>query len=485
MAGVTRYLRGVSSLVPRIHPTEHTDALDYVDADQLEAFVLRQRASRIRVSRINAFYLRYPCRMGALHRLAVAGIAVARFAGMSEVYHEIGELLCPVDLDGQPRTEGWRAYVRAFEEGRPSDFREERWLEAHFTDMERVKAAGWLERFAQEEAAHQADPAWRMLGEHMAVTLGTRLEDGEALAGAMALETAIATSLTRVVRGQLSTGLGLVRTYVRAAVRATLRGGPWVQPHAPSDRALVCCLVRATASATQIRRVWRLGQRRRSRGAEHPETAWSLSPSLQQVLGPGIAQLDPGVHALFASMDRFSMTASVHLHHRMTTWLAWLATLLVGQGMYEESLEQVPARFRLFRRDDGSMHFVREFWCDEAVREFDSDFVVREVDGQPTLLEVFQELGVAAQMRTEILEDGGLSMTIERLFVRGLPVGVGPARVCFETRPHGPGQLQVIGVLELHPRSATMRWLLRHLLGLPERLGEIRYLATASEPEIT
>ncbi|HHO49310.1 MAG TPA: hypothetical protein ENK18_00165 [Deltaproteobacteria bacterium] len=474
----------MSPLVPRLHPTERVDALRYVAEDQVEAFTLRQRASRVRVARINAFYLRYPCRMGALHRLAVAGIAVSRSAGLSEAYHQIGELLCPVDLDGQPRTEGWRAFVHAFEQGCPGDLREERWLQAHFTDMEQVKAAGWLERFALEEEAHRGDPAWRMLGEHMEVTLGTRLEDGQALAGALALETAIAASLARVARRQLVTGLGLVRTYVRDAIRATLAGGPWVPPHAPSDRALVCCLVRATASAVRIRRVWRLGLARRQRGAEGPGAAWSLSPSLERVLGPRLEQMDPTVHALFSSMDRFTMTASVHLHHRLTTWMAWLATLLVGQGMYEESLEQVPARFRLFRRDDGSLHFVREFWCDEAVRVFDSDFVVRWIDGQPTLLEVFQQLGIAAQMRTEVLDDGGVSMTIVRLFIRGVPVGVGPARVCFETRPHAPGQLQVVGVLELAPRTASVRWVLRRLLRLPERLGEIRYLATDSGPRI-
>lgn len=470
--------------MPRLHPTERTDALRYVGEGEVEAFAARQRASRLRVARINAFYLMYPSRMGALHRLAVSGIAVARFAGMSEAYHEIGELLCPVDAEGRPRNEGWRAYVRAFEEGRPSDFREERWIEAHFIDMQAVRSAGWVERFALEEVEHDGDPAWWMLSEHMAVTLGTLLEDGEALAGAMALETAFATSLTRVARRQLRTGLGLVRVYVRAAVVATLRGGPWVPPHAPSDRSLVCSLVRSTAGGIGIGRMWRLGIQRRDRGAEHPEAVWSLGPSLERVLGSEMQRMHPTVRALFENMDRFEMTASVHLHHRLTTWAAWLATLFVGQGMYEESLEQVPARFRLFRRDDGSMHFVREFWCDEAIRVFDSDFVVRDVDDTPTLLEVFQSLGVAAQMRTEVLDDGGVSMTISRLFVRGIPVGIGPARVCFETRPDGPGRLQVVGVLELQPRSSLLRWLLRRLLRLPERLGEIRYLATDATPPI-
>jgi hypothetical protein len=152
------------------------------------------------------------------------------------------------------------------------------------------------------------------------------------------------------------------------------------------------------------------------------------------------------------------MTASVHLYHRMGIVLAWAGTLLVGQGMYEQHLDQVEARFRLFRRDDGSLHFVREFWCD-------------------ALLEVFQDLGVAARMRTEVLEDGGLAMTVVGLFVRGVPIPVAPAAVRFETRPDGQGGLLVSGVLDLQPGSALSRLWFRRVMGLPERLGEIRYYA--------
>ena len=468
-------------LTPRIHPTEHIDALRHVGVDQVEAYTRRQRAARARVSLMNAFYLRYPCRMGALHRLAAAGIALMRFAGLSEAYHQIGDRLNPVDDQGQPRTDAWRAYVAAFEEGRPADFREECWLQAHFLDMEGVRAEGWIEQFEAEQADHQGDPAWRMLGEHMAVTIGTRLEDRSALAGEIALETAIARSLGRVVARQWATGLGVVRTYVGRAVIATLRRGPWVAPHVPSDRALVCALVRASASTVSVGRVWRLGRRRQHRGIEHPEAAWSMRPSLVGVLGQGLERVDPEVLTLFDAMHRFSMRASVHLYHRPTRWLAFWATLLVGQGMYEESLQEVEARFRLFRRADGSLHFVREFWCDESIRVFDSDFVLRDVDGRPTLLEVFGDLGIAAQMDTEVLDDGGLSMTVVGLFVRGVPVPVGPIRVRFETRPVAPGRLAVRGSLEVVPRNAVEGWLLHRIGRLPSLLGEIRYAASLAD----
>lgn len=464
-------------MVPRAHPSELADARRYVGDADPSGFVTRQRDARLRVALMNTFYGRFPSRMGALHELAAAGIAVARFAARSEVFDAIGERLLPVDRDGLPRTPAWAAYVASFHEGLPADVREERWLVAHFADMQGVKAEGWIERFAEERAAHGDDPTWAMLAEHVDVTLGTRVQDGAALAGRVALETAITTSLRQVVARQLRTGLGLVRVHVSSATRAMIGGGPWVPPHLPSDRQLVARLVRATLGATRIARVWRLGVRRQARGAESPGAAWSLTPSLEAVLGPGLPGVDPRVAEMFDAMHRFRMTASVHLYHRAGVVAAWLATLLVGQGMYESHLDEVEARFRLFRRDDGSLHFVREFWCEESVRLFDSDFVVRDVDGRPTLLEVFSELGVAAQMRTEALPDGGIAMTVVRLFVGGVSLPVGPVHVCFETRPEGDG-LRVTGVLDVRPASGAQRLMFARLLRLPERVGEIRYFAT-------
>ena len=463
---------------PRPHPSELRDAARYrADPADPGAFVTRQRNARLRVALMSAFYLRYPCRMGQLHVLATAGIAVARFAALSEVYDVIGDHLLPVDRGGQPRNEAWANYVRAFDEGRPADFLEERWLAAHLADMVRVKEEGCMDRFAAEVARNPGDPTWEDLAEHMAVTLGTRVQDREALAGRMALETAIATSLGSVVRRQLQNGARTVRTYVGAAIRATLHGGPWVPPGLPSDRQLVCALVSSTFRVARITHVWRLGIRRRARGAEAASgTSWSLAPSLAAVLGPAALRLEPRVADFFDRMHAWQLTASVHLYHRVGRWAAVFGTLLVGQGMYEQDLDQVDARFRLFRRDDGSLHFMREFWCADEIRVFDSDFVVREVDGRPTILEIFQDLGVAARMRTDVLPDGGLLMTVVGLFVRGVPVGVGPAVVHFETRPEAD-RLVVRGTLDLAPRTALARWWWHRVLRLPERIGEIRYFA--------
>lgn len=472
------------SAVPAIHvrpprEVELADAARFgLSGDDARAFALRQRSARLRVALLDAFYARFPCRMGALHQLATTGIAVARFAALSATYDAIGDRLLPVDRDGRPRHAGWAHYAEACEQALPPDIREERWLAAHLADMEQVKAEGWMARFAEERAGHRADPTWRLLAEHMDVTLGTRVADGEALAGRIALETAIATSLGQVVRRQVTTGARLVRTYVGAAVRATL----WSRTPddgLPSDRGLVARLVAATVRVLAIRHVWRLGERYRTRGAARGSTSWSLVPSLDQVLGPSTARMAPAVRRLFDEMHAFRMEASVHLYHRLGWWAAYAGSVLVGQGMYEQHLAAVDARFRLFRREDGSLHFVREFWCDDAVRVFDSDFVVREVDGAPTILEIFQDLGVAARMRTEVLDDGGVAMTVVGLFLRGIPTGTGPFHVCFETRPvaGAPERVDVAGVLDLRPRNAFERWWFHRVWGLPARLGEIRYYA--------
>ena len=311
----------------------------------------------------------------------------------------------------------------------------------------------------------------------MGEALGSRVQDRDALAGRMALETAIASSLTAVVRRNVATGAALVRLYVGAAVHATLFGGPKVERPLPSDRKLVWGLCLATARVVLIGHVWRIGVRRRSRGAEKPGSAWSMLGSLRETMGDDVDRVDPAVARFFDAMDAFDVKADVHLFHRVGRVAAWAGTLLVGQGMYEEHLEKVAARFRLFRRDDGSLHFVREFWCADEVRVFDSDFVVRDVDGKRTILEVFTDLGIAARMRTVILEDGGVSMTVCGLFWRGVSTSPGPFRVCFETRPGTDGGVDVVGALDLVPRNRLEAAWLHRVLGLPARVGDIRYFA--------
>src|SRR5262249_27537350 len=155
---------------------------------------------------------------------------------------------------------------------------------AHLEDLEEVRGEGWIARFDEERAAHAHDPTWDDLAEHVYVALGTRVQDREALAGRIALETAIATSLSAGGRRQTGTGARLVRTGGGASARAPRPGGRWVPPRLPSDRALVLALVQATLAVARVTRVWRLGIRRRARGAEADAgEGWSLAPSLRAV----------------------------------------------------------------------------------------------------------------------------------------------------------------------------------------------------------
>ncbi|MCO4745461.1 MAG: hypothetical protein KC912_11785 [Proteobacteria bacterium] len=464
------------------HPSELRDA-DRHDALDGDAFVARQRRARERAAQLASFYRRYPSRTGPLHEVAAASIALARFAGRSEAYHAIGEGLMPTNAAGEPRTPSWAAYIASHVEQHPDDVREEWWLVAHLEDMEAVRAAGWVDVFADEREQHTHDPVWALLEDHIAVTLGTRVHDREALSGQLAVETAIATSLNGVVTRQARTAVRLLRTYAAASARALLFGGPVVEGGRPSDRALVLQLVRSTLRLGLVGRTWRLGVRRRARGAERQGQAWSLIPHLREVLGEETAKLHPTVVRLFERMDTFEMSARVHLESKLgLPVLARFATVLLGQGMYESHLEDVPARFRLFKRDDGSIHFVREFWCEDAVRVFDSDFVVRKVDGHAELVEVFQDLRVGARMRTEVLADGGLSMTVIGLWVRGLYRRPGPFVVCFTTRPTDDGQLHVLGEMRLQPANAIQRFWYTRVLRLPDRPGFIEYTAVPTKP---
>ncbi|TNE85466.1 MAG: hypothetical protein EP330_25620 [Deltaproteobacteria bacterium] len=461
------------------HPSELREAERY-GARDVAAFVERSRHARERARRLSRFYARYPARLGTLHQLAAASIALTRSAAMSEAYHRIGDTLMPVSSQQVPRSEAWERYVRSHDEARPQDYREECWLQAHLEDMEKVRAQGLLALFAEERAAHADDPGWALLEEHMAVTLGTRVADRQALSGELALETALASTLWEVLRRQIRTGMMIVRTYVGRAAAATLFGGPRAPDGLPSDRALVAQLVHNTARLGVLGRTWRIGVRRRARGAERIGEAWSLVPNLRAVLGDEVDQLHPQVYRLFDRMSDFRMTARVHLEPYLGfPAVARVATILLGQGMYESHLEDVDARFRLFRRDDGSLHFVREFWCADEIRVFDSDFVVRQADGEATLVEVFQELGVGARMCTEILDDGGLSMTVVGLWIRGFARSPGPFRVRFTTRPLPDGRLHVLGVMDLAPRGALERFWTTRVLRLPERLGYIEYWASA------
>jgi hypothetical protein len=119
--------------------------------------------------------------MARVHLLAASAVMLGRFWGMSAPFARLGEAVMPVDTSGQPRTQAWEAYARACEEELPLEVRDERWIEAHMRDVARVREAGLEAAFFAEAQAHEEEPLWRLLVQHLEMTLGARLFDQPAL----------------------------------------------------------------------------------------------------------------------------------------------------------------------------------------------------------------------------------------------------------------------------------------------------------------
>jgi hypothetical protein len=141
----------------------------------------------------------------------------------------------------------------------------------------------------------------------------------------------------------------------------------------------------------------------------------------------------------------WSVRTSVELRTRMARGIAWVATRLLGQGVSEHGALPFPSRLRTFRRVDGSMHFVRELYCDGVLRVFDSDFVVRS----GKLYEVFVEHGLEVELDVRVLEDGGVSLRGRRVRWHGLPVPMFGLCVEFRTHParDSSEHVDIIGTL--------------------------------------
>jgi hypothetical protein len=224
--------------------------------------------------------------------------------------------------------------------------------------------------------------------------------------------------------------------------------------------------------------------RARDRGRVADGDAW---PLLRAVHGERTAEVHPLVERLYTNPSRFTVRASLELPSRAARVASWALTHLSRQGLYECRPEPVDARFRVFRRADGSMHFVRELYLGETLRVFDSDFVVRELAGRATLVEVFAELGVHVEMHVSPLEGGGLSIRGRRVRLRGIPVPLFGLVVDFRTRavetPAGE-ELAIDGHLLLQPRSRAARFVAHDLLRLPAQLGCIHYRARPLTPAL-
>ncbi|MFP2928806.1 hypothetical protein ACLESO_27140 [Pyxidicoccus sp. 3LG] len=428
-------------------PAELSDARRWLtgatSAEELRAFVRRQRASRRCVAMLADFYHAHPCRMARVHLLVASAVALGRFWGVSAPFARLGEAVLPVDTYGRPRTPAWASYARACAEGLPWEIRDERWIEAHMRDAAEARQSGLEVAFLAEARAHAGEPLWRLLVQHLEMTLGSRFFDRPALAGAVPAEAAIAHGMAVTLRRLLRAGWSLLQHYAFATARAVLAPcWPRLQGLVDERRAawlLLSSFVTAWAAAG----VYRRGVRAIHRGQHVGSTeAW---PLLAATLGQDVSRVDPRVVRFYSNPGAWAVRTSVELRTRTARMMAWVATRLLGQGVSEHGTRAFPSRFRTFRRGDGSMHFVRELYCDGVLRVFDSDFVVR----RGRLYEVFLEHHLEVELEARTLENGGVSLRGRRVRWHGLPVPLFGLCVEFRTHPapDGSEHVDIIGTL--------------------------------------
>lgn len=450
------------------------------------AFARRQLRARLRLTRMLDFYRRNPCCLARLHLLAGCAIALGRFAGYSQSYDELGEAFMPVTEDGAPRTTEWQAYAAACAANHPVASRDELWLAAHMKDMEAARAAGLDAAFDAEmrertvstrNADLTTDPIGRLLKQHMEVTVGARLMDHAALNGALAYETVFADSLGLTVKRLLTAGWSLLGCYAWETTRALLSREPTPRRNAVSYRRAALELLRYSVTVWSASRVFRKGVRSRERGRLASGERWNL---LGEVLGEQVTDVHPMIVDFYTDPSRYAVKAALELRTLPAKLWSFLATLLVGQGLYESDQQEIEARFRIFRRRDGSMHFLRELYCGKAMRVFDSDFVIRAVAGQPTLFEIFVDLKVDVELEVAPTGDGGLVIAARNIYYRGARLPATGLQVEFHSRvveTESGAQLQIDGHLLMRPRTRAGRFFAYKILRRPEQLACIRYRA--------
>jgi hypothetical protein len=446
--------------------------------EELAAFAERQLRARSRASLLLNFYRRYPCHLAELHLLATCAVALGRFRGFSPEFDEMGEEFMLTGEDGRPRTKAWHTYVEACEAGRPWQVRDELWIAAHMEDMERVRRSGLEERFRRQAAAHADDPTWQAINQHVEATLGTRLMERIALDGTVPYETAFAHSLSATFRRLCTVSWHMVRRYWGEGFRAIVMPSGKSPDGIVSYRRLAFLAARYSFTAWNASRVYRRGMRERDRGRRSSEDGW---PLLADVLGPCINEVDPLIVRFYQNPANFQVRVKVDLHTLPAKLWSRIITLLIGQGPSAESGSEIDAQFRVFRRRDGSMHFLRELYMGETLRVFDSDFVVKNVKGVPTLFEVFVDKHIEVEMSVTPLPQGGLSIRGTNFYYRGTRMPCPGLRVEFQSHvlkdDDSREVLNIEGRLLMQPDTGWGRLLMCRLLRRPEVLGTIRYVA--------
>ncbi|NCG18738.1 MAG: hypothetical protein GWP91_06975 [Rhodobacterales bacterium] len=432
----------------------------------------RDDQARATLAQLVAFYQRYPCEAVSLHLLGASATVLGEFWQVSEPFARIGDTMCPVDGDGQPKTDEWRAYVHSCEAGQPVQIRTERWLDAHIEDLAAVEEAGWDRQFQAEADANADDATYQRLRDHMAASLGARHEDSLARRGDWAGETAFATGLIRAVRHLLNDGTGLLAMYFGRAARSVL--APKSRPSDQiTDRQVVSTLVSSLIGAFSSAGLVRRGLRLRARGRIANADQW---PLLESVLGDRALEVHPTLRRFYNNPSSWDARAAFSCPNVLVRIILSVVQRLTGQGLSESREGNTwPARFHVFSREDGTMHFVREIDCDDQLRVFDSDFAPGQtVDGTPAVVETFPELGVRVPLVPRLLHNGDLVLGANQVVWRGiaLPAWV---RVAFQGHVVGERSLTFSGTANL--RIETWGGWAASWVGVPVRLGTLTYQA--------
>lgn len=435
----------------------------------------RRRQGRRLLAVMVEFYGEHPSEPVVLHTLGASAVQLGDFWAASESFARIGSLVCPVNEDGLPRTEMWAAYAEGCSKGWPPEVCTELWLDAHVADLARVQEMGLDEAFEEEASAHKHVPIWTWMRDHMRMSLGARSEDHLVWSGDWASESAFATGVLRALRRLLLEGGPMLLRYAVAWVGAMILGGP--KGAEISNRRVAWLLLRSTFGAARTFVMVRRGIRLKARGRIAEGDRW---PLIQNTLGDDATVVHPGLVRFYENPGAWDCTATLECHGRLTRWTLDAVRRVTRQGLAEVTLDRPwPARFRTFRRADGTMHFIREIWVDGVLRVFDSDFGIgRDLQGRPAVIEHFPDLDITVPLRPEVQEGDGLSMVGRRQLWRGwrLPRAV---VVRFDGRSREGGALFFEGraILDEHALLGRLgRW-----FGLPPVLGVLRYRAVPAQ----
>lgn len=325
------------------------------------------------------------------------------------------------------------------------------------------------EKFYAESELHKNEPIWLLLKQHLEVTLGVRLMDKSAIAGLIPHETAIADSLSLTVKKLSTACIKLTGRYVNESFRTVFDFSKETDSELLTYRQNAFDMTRYFFLSLSVSKIFRRGIRERERGSRAESENWNL---LETVLGERVAEIDPLIREFYGNPSRFDVTATLKLETLPAKIWSRLLTLIFGQGLFETNLEEIPARFRIFKRRDGSMHFIRELYCDGKYRVFDSDFVVE--NGK--LYEVFKDLNASVEMYVSPIENRGLSILGTKILFHGKTIPSIGLTVEFQSKVEND-VLKIDGRLQMKPKTKFGEFFARKVLRRPQNLGSIHYVA--------